>query len=125
MRLQKNTTEEIKLKKSPNMDSFFLSKKLERNEAAIKAVNNYISLYLFAPEASWDTHEYEVRSYGRWASNEILDRIIFNPLANPLSIIKYFVIEMTKFYNESINRETELIFSVAKETGEDLAILFV
>lgn len=107
------------------MDSFFLAKKLERNNAAIEAINNYISLYLFAPEASWNVYEYEVRSYGRWASNEILDRIISNPLANPLSVIRDFVAEMTKMYRESINRETELIFSIAKETGEDLAILFV
>lgn len=112
-------------KLSPDKGSFLLQKRLERNRNAIDAVNNYISLTFFEPKENWNDNEFQKRCYERWASDEILNKLIFNPMDDPLLLIRDFVFDMRKSYRMCTTRESEIIFSIGASVGEDIALIFV
>jgi len=72
---------------------------------------------------NWPLCYFNQRSYSRWAANEILELVMDNPFSTPIDIIEEFIIKMDYF--SCIDLSTSLIFSIAKDTAEDILYLFL
>lgn len=94
------------------------------NEVSISVIQTYINDCLFDPARNWPECEFSRRSYARWAANEVLRRIQESD-ENPLDIFDDFIAEMDDYADQSEDNSIRFIFDTAKETIEDLALLFV
>ena len=95
------------------------------NEIAIDIVLDYIDHELFEPDYKWPDHIFEHRTYSRWAAYEILERIMDHPYDNPDILIEQFWFEICSVLNDDLDSKKEEMFSIAKETIEDIGRLFV
>lgn len=90
------------------------------NELAVDRLLNYIDAYLFAPEISWDSYQFEERSYERWAAFELLERMMDHPLEDPETLVEEFVFMVDLYSRLHKDSKTSFIFTTAKETAEDI-----
>lgn len=95
------------------------------NKLAVSVIQEYIDKYLFEPRSNWPTYEFNVRSYSRWAANEIIERIQNDSDRSPVSIISEFIREVDLYSEKTPTNQSQLIFSVAKETAIDIILLFL
>lgn len=106
------------------------------NEAAVSVIREYIEKCLFEPNFNWPKYEFDLRSYSRWAANEILERVIEETLRpppnisgyetkSPINIIKEFIEEMDDFYEVSDSKRIQYICSIAREAAKDILYLFL
>lgn len=103
----------------------------------IRTIQEYADECLFEPSLRWSRHDFQIRSYSRWAVNELIDRLIeeadLYPFyiferehKEPLDVIREFVDDMDGYCELSEdNNDSRLIFSVAREVGEDILYLFL
>lgn len=89
-------------------------------EKTILAIQNYMNKYLFEPQINWSKREFLKRSYSRWAASEILERIMDRPFDQPDIIVEGFFLEMYMFIHSEEESESDLIFSTARDTAEDI-----
>lgn len=87
-------------------------------------IYNYINEHLFAPDAAWSEHEFERRSYARWAACEIMDRVMRSEESEPFFIILYFMYQVDKLSELREDSDAEFIFKIARETAEEILELF-
>lgn len=95
------------------------------NELEIMIVLRYIEEYLFEPEKTWPEAIFEERTYSRWAAYEIVHRLTDYPFDPPDEIVEAFILELLKYSYISKNQEASKMFSIAKDTAEDILCLFL
>jgi hypothetical protein len=104
------------------------------NEAAIYVIQKYIDVRLGLPLSSWPKYCFEERSYSRWAAYEIQERIMEEMLRlpshiteresrSPIDVILEFMDSMDSCSEDY--KKTAFIFSIAKDTAEDILGLFL
>ena len=81
----------------------------------------YIDARYFEPQSKWEDYWLRMRSYELWATDDILKSIYDHPFVDPREIIRGFIDRM-ELWLDIINDNTDqtYMFSVAKETAEDL-----
>lgn len=94
------------------------------NELAIRKIIECLEENLFEPKYSWPEKAFEDRSYARWAAYEIWERLMDRPNESPDLIISEFMLQMILYENITEDPKKARIFSVAKETAEDILTLF-
>lgn len=95
------------------------------NEIAIDLITNYIEENLFDPEKSWPRDEFRQRSYARWAAGSILEEVM-DATDIPAEItIEAFMLRMDCFAHSTRNEAGRILFSIARDTAEDILRLFV
>ena len=95
------------------------------HETAVAIITEYIEDALFEPAKNWPEHWFLQRSYERWAAGEILTRVLDNPTTPAVPIIESFMIQMLIFSSKAKDSKGPNIFTIAKETAEDILLLFV
>lgn len=93
------------------------------NEVAVEIIQEYIQENLFKPALSWDSCEFEKRSYSHWAANEILNRVMDHPMDDPLDVVENFIFEMAMYARYGENEHRGFIFHTAAETAIEIALL--
>ena len=94
------------------------------HEIAVAVISDYIEDALFEPAKNWPDTWFIQRSYERWAAGEILTRVSDNPTTSAVSIIESFMIQMLIFSSKAKDTKGPNIFTIAKETAEDILLLF-
>lgn len=89
----------------------------------VTVLQEYVNDCLFEPSNTWPEIEFARRTYSRWAADEIANRL--NENHDPIAILEQFIDEMDDYSEVTDDKETQFIFTVAKETAEDIALLFV
>lgn len=96
------------------------------NEVYVSVIRDYTDEYLFEPASNWPEFEFYRRSYARWASDELITRIMReDKTCNPIKIIRDFICDLDHCAEMNEDKRKQFIFEVAKETVEELALLFV
>lgn len=90
------------------------------NELAVKSIITYMEECLFEPKTSWFKHEFEKRSYSRWAANEILEGVMDHPMSPADTIIEEFIFKMSLYSCVAEDSKASFIFSIAQDTAEDI-----
>lgn len=89
-----------------------------------KQVESAITDYIYdlsEPCRNWPDYYFEERSYMRWAAKELLEYIRSNPQKQPVEVTKDFIRKVTDFArSDRRTREDCFIFTVARETAEDI-----
>lgn len=93
------------------------------NEIEVIIVQHYINEYLFEPTSSWPKESFEERSHARWAAFEIMHRLMDFPFDSPDMIVEAFILELTMYLYLAKDEKTTKLFSVAKDTAEDILCL--
>lgn len=96
---------------------------MHETEAAI--IINYIEDALFEPAKNWPDPWFTQRSYERWAAGEILTRVLDDPVTPAIQTIESFMVQMLIFSFKAKDTKGPNIFTIAKETAEDILLLFV
>ena len=102
---------------------------------AVSVIQDYINTYLFEPRKNWPEEEFAIRSYSRWAANDILERIINRSMILPnhitglesktlFGIIQDFIDE-ADYCSEMYDKQSCNMFSIAKDVAMDIALLFL
>lgn len=94
------------------------------NESDILKIVKYMEECLFEPRLNWSKHWFENRTYSRWAADEILGLILDDPFTPSNVIIKKFIAKMESFSEVAEDTLASLIFSIAKDTAEEILLLF-
>lgn len=87
-------------------------------------IHNYIDKNLFTPALDWPEYEFRRRSYGRWAANEILNRITEMSETDPFFVILYFRYQMDVLSTVREDSDAEFIFVTARNTADEIISLF-
>ena len=95
------------------------------HETAIAVIVEHFEENLFAPAKNWPDKWFTQRSYERWAAGEILTLVMNNPKTPAITIIESFMIQMLIFSSKAKDTKGPTIFAIAKETAEDILLLFV
>ena len=95
------------------------------NEVAIDIILTYIDQSLFEPDHKWPDHIFEYRTYSRWAAYEVLERIMDHPHDDPIMVFDRFWFEICSILNGDLDPKKKKIFSIAKQTIEEITLLFV
>ena len=95
------------------------------NEPALAVILEYIEECLFEPKANWPRFFFDERSYSRWAAFEIVNDIMKNPLVSPTATIERFMIMMDMKSCVAEDTKASRIFSIARDTAEDILLLLV
>ena len=115
-------------KKSLNKALFSLSEVVmieEDTRIAEILIKEFRDEYLFPPQRTWPKNEFELRTYSRWAANEILRRLKEKPNVGVINIIQGFIEELYCFENLTDSWTKIRIFRVARETATDILKLFL
>ena len=91
----------------------------DMNDEVIRAIQDYMDLYLFEPQKGWPKQEIESRTYARWAALELMNRLMDNPLEDPDIVIDCFVMEMA-MYSHLGGSIGNHIFGAALDTAADI-----
>ncbi len=89
-------------------------------ESAVSVIERLISGYQAEPPLPDNEHAFKKRSYSRWAAYEILNLIMDRPLDDPIGIVISFMLSAEIYSYECRNPESRYIFTIAKETAEDI-----
>ena len=95
------------------------------NEEAVIKIMNYIYSHCFEPDVKFPTEWFDRMSYSNWAAYEILELVMDHPLDDPSLLIDEFIIKMELFTLVGGPFENGIIFSIAKDTAEDIQLLFI
>lgn len=95
------------------------------NEEAVIKIMNYIYSHCFEPDVKFPTAWFDQMSYSNWAAYEILELVMDHPLDDPSLLIDEFIIKMELFTLVGGPFEKGIIFSIAKDTAEDIQLLFI
>lgn len=87
-------------------------------------IYNYINKNFFTPAWDWSEYEFKRRSYGRWAANEILNRVTETPELDPFFVILYFRYQMDALSSVREDSDIEFIFITARDTADEIISLF-
>lgn len=94
------------------------------NEVAAHMIAESLEENLFEPNKNWPGAAFEDRSYARWAAMELVNRLMDYPHESPDLIVEEFMFKMEMFSAATDDPVKSRIFSVAKETAEDISTLF-
>lgn len=96
------------------------------HEEIVQMIQDYIDeLNARPPERNWPEYWFKQKSYSIWVGSEILKKVKAEPHSNPLDVIEKFVNELDYYSTLSKNYEFRMIFSIAKDTAEDIGDMFV
>lgn len=105
-------------------------------DKAITIIQDFMDARLFAPKKDWPRYEFVTRSHERWAADELIRRISEESMRlpefisgrearTPVEIIGGFVKEMDYYSQKSTNKDTQHMFSVARDTATEIIYLFL
>jgi len=94
------------------------------NEMAAQKIIECLEENLFEPHKSWPTDIFEERSYARWAATELWQRLLDRPNEPPDDVIEEFIFDMVRLECSTKIPKRSRIFSIARETAEDILTLF-
>lgn len=94
------------------------------NDLAACMISESLEENLFEPNKDWPQGVFEDRSYARWAAMELANKLMDCPYESPDLIIEEFMLKMGIFSAATEDPVKARIFSVAKETAEDILTLF-
>lgn len=89
-----------------------------------KELKEYLDEYLFPPQKNWPKEAIRKRSIERSTVFIILEEIKKNPSMNIKHILSVFHDKMDKIYEETSDKETSIIYSIARDVTKDLYLLF-
>lgn len=92
-------------------------------EAVLLILQDYMSEHLFEPGPKWPKYYFEERSYSRWVTLEIIDRVKKQKTTPPIVIIEDFIRELDDC--SSANENNRKLFSMARDAAEDVLSLFL
>lgn len=93
------------------------------NKEAIFVLQEYLADHDKPYRYSWRREYFEGHSYSVWAVKELLRRIQIKKNTPPISVIEDFIHEMDEY---SCKRSSSsFMFSVAKDTAEDIYDIFL
>lgn len=90
------------------------------NDQAIRTIIDYSNEHLFEPDSKWPQHEFELRSYSRWAAFEIVQRIMDHPKTPARNTVEEFLIKMLYYSSLSDGTKPGTVYSIAIYTAEDI-----
>jgi hypothetical protein len=104
--------------------------------SAAATLLEYADEHLFTPKPFWSRQSFRYRSYSRWALDEIVYKIveqesrpswseIYYDFKTPAEIISEFIDQMDFYAESSTNGTSIYIFSVARDTAEEIRELFM
>lgn len=102
--------------------------------AAVAVIRRYLDEKLPESTCCWNKHEAKIRSYSRWAANEIMARIMEEELRLPyhisgleqrvpIEIAQEFVDEMGMLRKCASNRDQRDLYFQAEYIGEEILSL--
>lgn len=94
------------------------------NEVDMTKIKEYFEENLFEPDKNWPKDAFEERSYARWAAMELWGRLLDHPYEQADDIIFEFILDMIHLESYTSNPKRVRIFSIARETAEDILTLF-
>lgn len=97
----------------------------EEKRIAEITIKEYRDQYLFMPKMNWPKCEFDLRTYSRWAADEILNRLNEKPSVGVINIIQGFMEELDHCMDLSDNWTVVRIFRIAREAAEDILKLFL
>ena len=109
---------------SPEQGLFSFDRKKAMHDVAVAVITDYIENSVFEPAANWPKHMFELRSRERWAAGEILQRVLDNPMTPATTIIESFMVQMLIFSFKAKDSKEPSIYRIAKETAEEILLLF-
>lgn len=90
---------------------------------AVKTIQNYIQCEIPEPSIAWSMHEFQRRSYARWAAFELLDKISDNPFTPADEIAGRFLFDLMLCAKDSSSTQY-FIICTAMDTIEDIILHF-
>lgn len=89
------------------------------NDYILSVIREYADAYL-RKEPTWRMQRgwFEMRSYGRWAVDEILRNLEMSKESPPIQVVEAFVRKMDDF--SCRNRKASIIFSIAHDMAENI-----
>lgn len=94
------------------------------NEVAAYTIVESLEENLFEPNKNWPDTAFEDRSYARWAAMELANKLMDRPYEAPDLIIEEFMYKMEIFSMATDDPTKSRLFSVARDTAEDILTLF-
>ena len=94
------------------------------NDTAAYTIAESLEDNLFEPNKDWPETIFKDRSYARWAAMELANKLMDRPYESPDLIIEEFMFKMKMFSIATDDPEKSRIFTIAKETAEDILTLF-
>lgn len=94
------------------------------NEIVVQKIMECLEENLIEPNKSWPRYLFEEQSYARWAAMEIAERLMDRPYDSPDLIIEEFMLKMAAFSAATDDPKRSRIFSIARDTAEDILTLF-
>lgn len=99
--------------------------------AAVSVIRRYLDEKIPEPSIYWNKHELKMRSYARWAANELMSRIMEEELRLPyhisgleqkvpVEVAQEFVEEMRIRRTCASNREHRDLYFQAEYIGEEI-----
>ena len=90
---------------------------------AVKTIQNYIQRAIPEPSIAWSMHEFQRRSYARWAAFELLDKISDHPFTPANEIAGRFLFDLMLCAKDSSSTQY-FIICTAMDTIEDIILHF-
>lgn len=95
------------------------------NEETVNKIMNYIYSHCFEPDVKFPKEWFDLMSYSNWAAYEILELVMDHPLEDPGMLIDEFIMKMELFSFVGDQSEKGIIFSIARDTAEEIQLLFI
>ena len=93
------------------------------NREAIIVLQEYLADHEKPGRYSWRKDYFEQRSYSRWATKELIRRVQIKKKTPPIMVIEDFIQEMDNYSCKKPS--SSFMFSVAKDTAEDIYDIFL
>lgn len=94
-----------------------------QNEIPLQLVREYMARHV--PNPNDEPCTYEENTITTWAAGEILDDILNHPMTPAVDTVERFSIKMELFFYESTKPCNKLIFSIARDTAEDIGSMLI
>ncbi len=89
-------------------------------DLAVQYLLGYIDEHLFEPKLSWPQHDFQVRSFSRFAALELMNRLLDHPTMDPIYIAEIFIIETELYKDLAEGTQWQLQVYVANKVGKDI-----
>ena len=93
------------------------------NKEAIFVLQEYLADHEKPVRYFWRKEYFEQHSYSRWAVKELIRRIQIKKNTPPIIVIEDFIQEMDEYSCKKSS--SSFMFSVAKDTAEDIYDIFL
>lgn len=89
-------------------------------DLAAQLILKYMNDMIREPHIRLSRTYFEQRVYSKWATEELLTRIMDNPYESPFDVIELYILELECCIYAASDSPNRKIFTIAKETAEDI-----